>query len=120
MDTLAFTISHHRSRRLGSATGFGVSVVLLLAISMQLSSCTSSPQSPAGRYGNADRDGDGRPAAVPFPAQGSVAPNHGLAGHIALFALPDPQAQVRGITVDPMDVLAHGLGLADSGGSICE
>ncbi len=102
MDTLASTISHDRSRRLGSATGFGVSVVLLLTISMQLSGCTSSPKAH-------QPDSTVTPTATaaaslqpcPFLAQGSVAPNHALAGHIALFALPDPQAQVRDITSGP-------------------
>jgi hypothetical protein len=102
MDTLASTISHHRSCRLGSATGFGVSVVLLLAISMQLSGCTSSPQAhqPAST-GTPTATAETSPQPCPFPAQGSVAPNHALTGHIALFALPDPQAQVWGITSGP-------------------
>ena len=102
MDTFASAISHRRSRRLGSAKKFGVSVVLLLAISMQLASCTSRPKAhqPA-TTGTPTATAAASLQPCPFPAQGRVAPNHALAGHIVLFALPDSHAQVRGITSGP-------------------
>ncbi|MGO8950873.1 MAG: Virginiamycin B lyase [Ktedonobacterales bacterium] len=102
MDTFASPISHRRSRRLGSATKSLGSVVLLLAISMQLAGCTSSPKfHQLTSTGTPTATAAASLQPCPFPAQGSVAPNHVLSGHIALFALPDLQAQVRGITSGP-------------------